>query len=95
MIYAEDFQVLLRQFGGPLEGVSVKHKSEGAALLTPHIVDITGLARIHGKPVIFETEDFDLRNINGTEDVLKFAGKILESFEQAAAAPDFKPAPTH
>lgn len=95
MIEPSNFQLLLRQFGGPLAGVEVKHKTEADALFRPHVVDITGVANIHGRPVIFETEDFDLRAINGTEDVLQFAGRLLESFSRAAAAPDFKPAPTH
>ncbi len=90
MLSAEQFQTMLRDFKGPLAGVEVKHKSEAAAMFLPHKVDVTGVCNIHGKPVVFEVEDLDLRSLRDADDVIGFAGKLLESFQTADAAPQLK-----
>jgi len=87
MIDKDHLQRLLREFQGPLADVEVKHKDSATALLMPHEVIVTGICRIHGHPLAYETE-IDLRKINGPDEVLAFAGKLLESFRQAEKNPE-------
>lgn len=90
MIKADQLQKLLREFSGPLSGVSVTAKSEAHEMFQPHLADITGVCNIHGKPTVYEVEDFDLRRIRCTDDVIGLAGQILESFQTADISPQFK-----
>jgi hypothetical protein len=80
---AEQLQHLLREFGGGLADVEV----EPVSPLLPGEVDILGTVMIHGKPLTYHIERFPLERIQDHNGVLKLAGQLLESFEQASARP--------
>lgn len=83
MLSKEEFQALLREFGPPLDQCQVKPLSEGLVLAS-HQVKVCLAITIHGEPKYVEAE-LDMRSIRDVNDVVGFAGKLLQAFEQAAA----------
>lgn len=83
MLSREEFQHLLRQFGSPLDKAEVKPQA-GSVFLPSWMVKVCLNIMIHGSPQYVEAE-LDLRSIKNAEDVLGFAGKLLQAFEQHAA----------
>lgn len=88
MLNPEEFQRLLRVFGGPLAQCEVKPLSENL-LLAPHDVKVCHFIHIHGRPLWVESE-LDLRSIRNAQDVCAFAGKLLQAFEEAAEKPEMR-----
>jgi hypothetical protein len=79
-IKAEDLQKALREFGGPLETISVVTDNQ----LVPHMVKLIGVVKLHGAPSVFEAQ-FNLREIGGVADIMRLAGLLLQNFETANA----------
>lgn len=78
MIAAMQLQRLLREFGGPLATLEVKPSP-----VAPQLARISWICQIKGQPHYGETDYLDLASFSDTTSVLRLAGQILQSLEQA------------
>ena len=83
----ERFQYLLREFGGPLADVEVRHETDAMRLFTPWQVQVMGPVSILGHPRVFEFE-IDLRTVQSVEHITHIAGLFLQACEEAANRPE-------
>ena len=82
VMYDVVLQKFLRRYE-PLKDVQVGYSSEIAGAIAPFLVRVHGFVSLHGAVHQYETE-LDMRLMNGPADLERFAGLLIQSFEQAA-----------
>lgn len=82
MMKASELERMLREFGGPLSGLEVRPHP-----LAQHLVRISWVCQIHGLPHFGEADYLDLGVFSDTADVIRLAGLILKSLEEAEKKP--------
>ena len=81
MLTKKEFQLLLQQFGPPLDKCQVKPASDNV-FCPEYLAKVCMAITIYGEPKWVEAE-VDMRGMNEATDVLNFAGKLLQAFEKA------------
>lgn len=78
MIRAPELERMLREFGGPLATLEVKPSP-----VAPQLAKLSWVCQIGGQPHFGETDYLDLASFSDTGSVLRLAGQILKSLEEA------------